>query len=79
MKQNSSTASESRLSKSRLIYFGLPDYAVYLAAVPVSLYLPFVYSKDLGLDLADIGLILMVARISDALAVEVKENIIIRP
>ncbi len=55
----------SRLSRSRLIYFGLPDYAVYLAAVPVSLYLPFVYSRDLGLDLAEIGLILMLARITD--------------
>lgn len=59
--------SSSRLSRSRLIYFGLPDYAVYLAAVPVSLYLPFVYSRDLGLDLAEIGLILMLARISDVI------------
>ncbi len=54
-----------KLRRSTLIYFGLPDYAVYLAAVPVSLYLPFVYSRDLGLDLADVGLILMLARISD--------------
>ena len=45
----------------------LPDYAVYLAAVPVSLYLPFVYSRDLGLDLADIGIILMLARITDVI------------
>ena len=59
--------SPARLSRSRLIYFGLPDYAVYLAAVPVSLYLPFVYSRDLGLELADIGLILMLARISDVI------------
>ena len=56
-----------RLSRSRLVYFGLPDYAVYLAAVPVSLYLPFVYSRDLGLDLADIGIILMLARITDVI------------
>jgi len=53
------------LSRSRLIYFGLPDYAVYLASIPVSLYLPFVYSRDLGLGLAEIGLILMLARITD--------------
>ena len=53
-----------RLKRSTLVYFGLPDYAVYLAAIPVSLYLPFVYSRDLGLDLADIGFILMLARIS---------------
>ena len=53
------------LSRSRLIYFGLPDYAVYLASIPVSLYLPFVYSRDLGLGLAEIGFILMLARITD--------------
>ncbi len=63
----SNKTTEARLSRSRLIYFGLPDYAVYLAAVPVSLYLPFVYSKDLGLSLVDIGLILMLARISDVI------------
>ena len=50
-----------RLKRSTLLYFGLPDYAVYLAAIPVSLYLPFVYSRDLGLELTDIGLILMLA------------------
>jgi len=55
------------LRRSTLVYFGLPDYAVYLAAVPVSLYLPFVYSRNLGLDLADVGLILMLARISDVI------------
>ena len=54
-----------RLKRSTLLYFGLPDYAVYLAAIPVSLYLPFVYSRDLGLELTDIGLILMLARLSD--------------
>lgn len=58
---------ESRLRRFTLVYFGLPDYAIYLAAVPVSLYLPYVYSRDLGLDLADVGLILMLARISDVI------------
>ena len=58
---------EKPLPRSRLVYFGLPDYAVYLAAIPVSLYLPFVYSRDLGLNLADIGLILMLARITDVI------------
>ena len=56
-----------RLKNSTLLYFGLPDYAVYLAAIPVSLYIPLVYSRDLGLDLTDIGLILMLARISDVI------------
>ena len=61
------TGPDGRLKKSTLLYFGLPDYAVYLAAIPVSLYIPLVYSRDLGLDLADIGLILMLARISDVI------------
>lgn len=57
----------NKLSRSRLVYFGLPDFAVYLAAIPVSLYLPFVYSRDMGLDLAEIGIILMLARITDVI------------
>ena len=55
---NNATGPDGRLKRSTLLYFGLPDYAVYLAAIPVSLYLPFVYSRDLGLELTDIGLIL---------------------
>ena len=55
------------LRRRTLMIFGLPEYAVYLASIPVNLYLPFVYSKDFGLDLADIGLILMLARISDVI------------
>ena len=65
--QPAGATADVRLSRSRLIYFGLPDYAVYLAAIPVSLYLPLVYSRDLGLDLADVGLILMLARVSDVI------------
>ena len=64
---NNATAADGRLKRSTLMYFGLPDYAVYLAAIPVSLYLPFVYSRDLGLELTDIGLILMLARLSDVI------------
>ena len=60
-------APSERMKTSTLLYFGLPDYAVYLAAIPVSLYIPLVYSRNLGLDLTDIGLILMLARISDVI------------
>jgi Na+/melibiose symporter-like transporter len=49
------------------VLFGLPEFAVYLAVIPMALYLPFFYSRDLGLDIADIGLLLMVARISDVI------------
>lgn len=53
------------LTRSTLMLFALPEYAVYLASIPVGLYLPFVYSKYFGLELAEVGLILMLARISD--------------
>jgi GPH family glycoside/pentoside/hexuronide:cation symporter len=60
--------SKSRpLRQSQLILFGLPEFAVYLAVIPMSLYLPFFYSRDLGLDLTDVGLLLMVARITDVI------------
>lgn len=57
----------SRLKRRSLVLFGLPEYAVYLASIPVVLYLPFVYAKDFGLSLTDVGLILMVGRITDVI------------
>ena len=55
------------LKRSTLLLYGLPEYALFLGIIPIALYLPFVYSKDLGLELADIGLILMLSRISDVI------------
>ncbi len=58
---------QAPLKRSTLVQFGLPEYAVYLASIPVLLYLPFVYSKDFGLSLSDVGLILMIGRASDVI------------
>jgi len=55
------------LKQSTLIRFALPEYAVYLASIPVGLYIPLVYSKDFGLSLTQVGLILMLARVSDVI------------
>ncbi len=55
------------LRRTQLMLFGLPEFATYLAVIPISLYLPFFYSRDLGLSITDIGLLLMVARISDVI------------
>jgi Na+/melibiose symporter-like transporter len=63
----STKASKAPLKRSQLMLFGLPEFAVYLAVIPVSLYIPFFYSRDLGLSLTDIGLLLMVARITDVI------------
>ena len=65
MKSSSENKDKGSLRRSTLILFGLPEYAMFLASIPVSLYLPFVYTKDLGLELADVGLLLMLARITD--------------
>lgn len=67
MPNHASGARAARLTRSQLVLFGLPEFAVYLAVIPVSLYLPLFYSRDLGLDITDIGLLLMVARISDVI------------
>ncbi len=48
-----------------MVLFGLPEFATYLAVIPISLYIPFFYSRDLGLSITAVGLLLMVARISD--------------
>jgi Na+/melibiose symporter-like transporter len=55
----------TRLRKTQLALFGLPEFATYLAVIPISLYLPFFYSRDLGLSITAVGLVLMLARISD--------------
>ena len=59
------SATDKPIPRHRLILFGLPEYAIYLGSIPVGLYIPLVYAKDFGLELADVGLILMLARISD--------------
>jgi len=63
--QNTST--QEPLKRSQLVFFGLPEFAVYLAVIPVAIYLPFFYSRDLGLSITEIGLLLMVARITDVI------------
>lgn len=67
MTRAAASDSHRPLTRSQLVLFGLPEFAVYLAVIPVSLYLPLFYSRDLGLDITVIGLLLMVARISDVI------------
>ena len=56
-----------RIARTKLLAFGIPEYAIYLSSIPITLYIPYVYSADLGLELAHIGLILMLARITDVI------------
>ena len=61
------SAAQGPIPRRKLVLFALPEYAVYLGSIPVTLYLPFVYAKDFGLELTDVGLILMLARVSDVI------------
>lgn len=58
---------KTRLSRTTLVLYGLPEYATFLGIIPIALYLPFVYSRDFGLELTDVGLILMLSRICDVI------------
>ncbi len=54
------------LTNSRLIAFALPSFATALLYGPIGSILPTIYAKYYALDLAFIGMVLMVARIFDA-------------
>ena len=58
---------QASLTRKKLMAFGLPEFAIYLSSIPISLYIPYVYSTHFGLELAHIGLILMLARITDVI------------
>ena len=60
-------SSARKIPRSKLVAFGIPEYAIYLSSIPITLYIPYVYSADFGLELAHIGLILMLARITDVI------------
>lgn len=51
-----------------LIAYGLPGLPLAVLTLPVYIFIPTLYSQDLGLDLAMIGLILAVTRIVDAVS-----------
>lgn len=53
------------LSRWTLFYYGLADMPIQMAAVPVATFIPYYYSTDLGISLAAIAWITLVARIFD--------------
>jgi GPH family glycoside/pentoside/hexuronide:cation symporter len=58
---------EKRLSTWQLAAYGQLVMPLAVIGLPVAVYLPPFYSGTLGLDLAAVGLILMLARISDVI------------
>ncbi|WPZ36878.1 MFS transporter [Thalassobaculum sp. OXR-137] len=61
----SPSASGGRLSVARLIAYGLPGLPIGALGVPLFIFLPTFYSQEVGLPLATVGAILLVARLWD--------------
>ena len=55
------------LSPRTLLRYALTELPLNMAATPIALFITPFYSRDLGLSLAAIGTILMLARISDVI------------
>ncbi|MSP88811.1 MAG: MFS transporter [Alphaproteobacteria bacterium] len=58
---------EARLGWLRLAAYGLPGLPLAALGIPLYVYLPTYYADDLGLGLATVGLVLLAARLWDAL------------
>ncbi len=53
---------------SEVVRYGLPGFALAFAALPLYLLTPALYAEQLGMSLAAIGFILMLTRLTDAIA-----------
>ncbi len=60
------SVSGDRLAKPELIAYGLLGLPLAAAALPVYVHLPKLYGAELGMDLALLGLILLLVRLADA-------------
>ena len=56
-----------RLKNSTLFFYGISDFPVMLAVMPMMLYLNVFYAGEIGLDLIDLGSMLLFARVFDLL------------
>ena len=54
-----------RLPNSTLVSYGISDFTVMFATMPMMLYLNFVYSSEYGIDLIDMGTMMLGARVFD--------------
>lgn len=60
------TTASSPLSRKTLFLYGLADMPIQMAAVPVAAFIPNYYGADLGVSLAAIATVLLLARVFDA-------------
>lgn len=55
------------ISKVRLLSYGIAELPMAMVAIPVSLFLPALYTEEMGLGLVSVGVILMLANLWDVL------------
>ncbi|MCK6443659.1 MFS transporter [Elstera cyanobacteriorum] len=60
-------AFQDRLAGLELAIYAAPAFSLAALSVPLYLYLPTIYADDFGLGLAEVGAVLLVARLADAL------------
>ena len=53
------------LSKKAIIYYSLIAIPLAIVGLPLYIYLPTFYVSDIGIDVASVGLILFIARLTD--------------
>lgn len=59
------TTAPARLTRWRLLAYGLPGLPLAAVLLPLYVYLPAFYAEDLGLGFATVGIVLLAARLSD--------------
>ncbi|MGK0223780.1 MAG: GPH family glycoside/pentoside/hexuronide:cation symporter [Limisphaerales bacterium] len=61
----SSIPTKPGLPKKTLFAYGISDFPITLATMPLMLYMNFFYSSEFGLDLVDMGTMMLLARVFD--------------
>jgi Na+/melibiose symporter-like transporter len=65
MRVPTARSDDREVSTGRVVAYALPGFATSLAAVPLALFVPAFYGRDLGLPLATVGLAIAASRIFD--------------
>jgi Na+/melibiose symporter-like transporter len=55
----------SKLQKKKILYYSLIALPLAIIGLPLYIYIPTFYTNDIGLDIAIVGLLIFIARLSD--------------
>ena len=56
-----------RMTRGRMLAYGMAEFPLAMAAIPMAIFIPALYTRDLGLSLGAVGTILIIARWTDVL------------